>query len=126
LANRRYVLLTFIVAAILVGLTVQAASVSGFAELAYPDNRLLGLLNTSTALALASGAVSFGVMIRTKKAITFTDEVVGELNQVIWPTRDETVRASTTVVLTTLFTAGLLAFYDLIWKNLADIILFTG
>jgi len=105
---------------------VQAATVSGFAQFAYPDNRLFGLLNTSTTLALASGAVTFGILIRTKKALTFTDEVVGELKQVIWPTRDETIRASTTVVLTTIFTAALLAFYDLIWKNLADVILFTG
>ena len=29
------------------------------------------------------------------------------------------------VLLTTLFTAAVLAFYDLIWKNLADIVLFT-
>jgi hypothetical protein len=27
--------------------------------------------------------------------------------------------------LTTLFTAGLLAVYDLIWKNLADLVLFA-
>ncbi len=126
MSNRRYVLLSFIATAILVGLTVQAATVSGFAQFAYPDNRLMGLLNTSTSLALGSGAITFGILIRTKKALTFTDEVVGELKQVVWPTRDETVRASTTVVLTTIFTAAVLALYDLIWKNLADIILFTG
>jgi len=119
-------LLTFIVTAILAGLTIKAASVSALLELAYPDNLLMGLLTTTTTFALVGGTVTFGVLIRTKKAITFTDEVVGELKQVIWPTRDETVRASTTVVLTTLFTAGLLAIYDYIWKNLADMILFTG
>ena len=126
MTNRRYVLLTFIVTAILAGLTIKAASVSALLELAYPDNLLMGLLTTTTTFALVGGTVTFGVLIRTKKAITFTDEVVGELKQVIWPTRDETVRASTTVVLTTLFTAGLLAIYDYIWKNLADMILFTG
>jgi preprotein translocase SecE subunit len=44
---------------------------------------------------------------------------------VTWPSREETVRASTTVVLTTLFMASLLAVYDFTWKNLADLFLFT-
>jgi hypothetical protein len=33
--------------------------------------------------------------------------------------------ATTTVIATTLFVAALLAFYDLIWKNVADLVLFT-
>jgi preprotein translocase SecE subunit len=111
--------------AILVGLVVQAACVSAFAQFAMPDYRVAGLLNRSSVLALFGGGASFVAMIRYKQAIRFTDEVVGELLLVTWPTRDETVRASTTVVLTTLFTAAVLAFYDLIWKNLADIVLFT-
>lgn len=123
--HQRYVLLSFTLGAILMGLVVQSATVSAFAQFAFPDSRLLGLLNTTTVIALASGLVTFVIMIRNRKAIQFTDEVVGELMQVSWPTRDETVRASTTVVLTTLFTAAVLAGYDLIWKNLADLILFT-
>lgn len=111
--------------AILVGLTVQSAAVSGFAQFSWPDSRVLGVLNTSSALAVASGAITFVALIRNTKAMRFTDEVVGELYKVTWPTREEAVRASTTVVLTTLFTAGLLAIYDFIWKNLADLILFT-
>ena len=123
--HQRYVLLAFISAAILMGLVVQAACVSGMAQFAYPDNRVFGLLNVSSLLALASGAATFIYCIRNRGWIRFTDEVVGELLQVTWPTRDETVRASTTVVLTTIFTAAVLAFYDLIWKNLADLVLFT-
>lgn len=123
--HQRYVLLSFTIGAILIGLVVQSATVSAFAQFAVPDSRILGLLNTTTVIALVSGVVTFGVLIRNRKVIRFTDEVVGELSQVNWPTRDETVRASTTVVLTTLFTAAVLAFYDLIWKNLADLILFT-
>lgn len=125
MSHQRYVLLAFITVALLVGLTVQAASVSGFAQFAWPDTRLLGLLRTSSALALGAGLVTFIALIRNRKAISFTDEVIGELTKVTWPTREETVRASTTVVLTTLFTASLLAFYDFIWKNLADLLLFT-
>ena len=124
--HQRYVLLSFTLGAILTGLAVQSAAVSAFAQFAFPDTRIAGLLNLSTVIALVSGLATFFVLIRNRQAIQFTDEVVGELAQVTWPTRDETVRASTTVVLTTLFTAAVLAAYDLIWKNLADLILFTS
>ena len=60
-----------------------------------------------------------------RKVLLFADEVVNELMQVAWPTREETLRASTTVVLTTFFTAAVIAVYDFIWKNLADLFLFT-
>lgn len=118
-----YVLLTFVIGAILFGLTVQAAVVSGMAQFAIPDERMLNLLNQSTIAAIAAAVVSFFVAIRNQKVMRFIDEVISELRQVTWPTRDETVRASTTVVLTTFFTAALLAFYDVIWKNLADLVL---
>lgn len=123
--NQRWVLLAFTIAAILMGLAVQSATVSAMAQFAVPDSRVLTLVNTSTMVALVSGVAAFFLLIRNRKVIRFTDEVVGELKQVTWPTRDETVRASTTVVLTTIFTAAVLAAYDVVWKNLADIILFT-
>lgn len=121
-----WVLLSFVVAAILVGLLVQSASISGMAQFNYPDNRIAGLLSSTSALGLGAFTLSLIILVRYKRALMFTDEVVGELKQVTWPTRDETLSASTTVVLTTFFTAGLLAAYDFIWKNLADYFLFTG
>jgi len=114
-----------VVMAILVGMLFQAAAVSGMAQFGYPDNMLMGLVHTSTGVGAVAFVVCGGVLIRNRPALSFTDEVVGELKQVTWPTRDETLRASTTVVLTTIFTAVLLAAYDFFWKNLADMFLFT-
>lgn len=125
MSNQRYVLLSFIALAIGMGMLVQSASVSAMAQFAFPDNRLAGLVNTSTALSLVVGALTFAILIRNRKALGFASEVVGELQQVTWPSRDEAVRGSTTVVLTTIFAASLLAVYDFIWKNLADLVLFT-
>ena len=125
MSKQRYVLFAFIIGSILVGLTLQSATVSAFAQFAVPDNRIGGLVTTTTAISILGGGLTFFVLIRTRRALTFSSEVVGELLKVTWPTRDETVRASTTVVLTTLFTAALLAFYDFTWKNLADLFLFT-
>jgi preprotein translocase subunit SecE len=124
--NSRYVLLAFVVATILTGWLLQAATVSAFAQFSVLDSRHFGLVQTSTAIGLVAGLITFVVLIRHKRVMTFADEVVGELVRVTWPTRDETVRASTTVVITAVFTSGVLALYDLLWKNLADLFLFTG
>jgi preprotein translocase SecE subunit len=121
--HQRYVLLSFVIGAILVGLTVQSASSSLFVTLQVPDLRL-GFMSTTSVLSVVSGVLAFVVLIRNRQAISFVDEVVDELYKVTWPTREETVKASTTVVFTTLFTAALLGFYDLLWKNSADIFLF--
>lgn len=125
MSKQRYVLLAFVIAAIMVGFTVQAAVVSGFAQFAYPDNRLLDTMSTSTALALVASLGTFVGLLRYRTANVFSGEVVGELLRVTWPTREEALRAATTVVLTTLFTASLVAVFDFTWKNLADLILFT-
>ena len=113
------------VTAILIGLLVQSASFSAMQQFSYPDNLVLGVMSTSSALGVAAFFVGgFGLM-RSRQALRFADEVVNELMQVAWPTREETLRASTTVVLTTFFTAAVIAAYDFFWKNLADLFLFT-
>ena len=125
MSKQRYVLLVFVIGAVLVGFTVEAALSSAFAQFAIPDSRLLGVLNTSSLVAVLSGLATFAILLRNRTALTFVGEVVGELVRVTWPSREETVRASTTVVLTTVFMASLMAVYDFTWKNLADLFLFT-
>lgn len=123
--RQRYVVLVFLVAGLLAGLVMQAAVVSLLAQFAMPDDRVAGLISTSTLAALATGVITTFALLRTRKAVRFTDEVVGELAKVTWPTRDETTSATTTVIAATLFLAALLAVYDLLWKSVADWVLFT-
>lgn len=125
MSKQRYMLLVFVLFAVAMGLTIQAASVSLFAQFAIRDDRVLGIATTTSLLALGGGAVTFVGLMRSKTAGTFTREVVGELLRVTWPTREESVRAATTVILTSLLIAALLAVFDFTWKNLADLILFT-
>jgi len=120
--HQRWVVLSFIVTSVLTAWTVQAASVSAFAQFAIPDSRL-GPITLSSVLGIVVGAVAVLTLLRNQRAVTFTDEVIGELSKVTWPTREETIKASYTVVVTTLMVAVLLGFYDFIWKNLADLVL---
>lgn len=126
MSNQRFVLLIFAVAAILGGSAVHSAAVTLIAQYPIvPDNQILGVISTSGAVSVISGIVLFFALIRNTRALSYVDDVVGELRQVTWPSRDEAVRASTTVVLSALFVAALIALYDTVWKQLADRILFT-
>jgi preprotein translocase subunit SecE len=121
-----WVILAFVVAAFLVIIVMGSAVGSAFTRFGYPDYRLLGLMSTSSLISVLAGITTFVALIRNQKVMVFTDEVVGELARVTWPTRDETVRASVTVIFTTIFSASLLAAYDFLWKNIADYFLFSG
>jgi preprotein translocase subunit SecE len=126
MSQQRFVILAFVVGAILFGMVVQSAVASAMLQFAVTDDRLLGgLASTSALLGVVGGAVAFVGSIRNAVWVKYADEVIGELRKVTWPSREETVRATTTVVLTTIFVAALLGLYDLLWKNVADLFLFT-
>lgn len=124
--HQRYVILVFSVGALLAGLFVYEAVGSVLLMAALPDDVWLGgLVSTTTLAAVLAGVVSFFVMIRNQRAVQFTGEVVAELAKVTWPTREETVRASTTVVLAAIGIALLMGVFDLFWKTVADLVLYT-
>jgi|JI6StandDraft_1071083.scaffolds.fasta_scaffold257780_1 preprotein translocase subunit SecE len=125
MSQQRFVILAFVVAALLSGIVTQSAIVATVDFFAWTDRRLLGLVNASVATAVVVTVATFFGLLRNQQAVKFTDEVVGELRKVTWPSREETVRATTTVILTTLFVAALIGLYDLLWKNVADLFLFT-
>ena len=121
-----WVLLAVAVAAIMFGVLVEAAVASGMEQFDYTNGRMLGDLVHKSTLAGVVGLVLSGVVMATNARILgFVSEVVNELMQVAWPTRDDTIRASTTVILTTLVTAAVLAAYDFLWHGLANTFIFT-
>lgn len=126
MSRQRYVLLSFFLLAVVVGFTLDVALSSAFAQFGLADNRIGGTLSTTTALSIGAAALTLLVLVRSARAVTFWGEVVGELLRVTWPNRDEAARAATTVIATTLFASAVLAVYDLIWFNLAKLVLLTG
>jgi len=116
--HQRYVLLAFVAAAILVGATTQSAAVS-LIEAMHIPNMQIGFVTMSSAFSVGAAGATFVGLLRSRKAVSYADEVVDELTKVTWPSKDETLHASTTVLFTTLFTAAVLAGYDVLWKLLA-------
>ncbi len=123
---QRLVLLVVTVLAVLVGAAVRSACESGFAQFGVADERLFGLLPTTNALAVVGAVLAFVGTVRNLTVMTYISEVVGEFTRITWPNRDEAIKASTTVVVVAGLAAILIAGYDFVWKNLADLILFDG
>lgn len=116
MSTQRYVILVFVIAALCTGMVLQAASGQILEATGVGEYRILGgLLTTSALIGLVSGVGTFFALIRNKGAVRFTGEVIGELFKVVWPTRDEAMKATTSVILTTLFVASLLGVYDKFW-----------
>jgi preprotein translocase SecE subunit len=125
--HQRYVLLAFVVGSVFAAAVLQAAVGSLFIYLDMQDVRLMGgLVNTSDLVALAGGFVAFFALLRNASAVQFTDEVVGELLKVTWPTREEALQAASTVIFTALFVSVVIGFYDLMWNNVASAFLYTS
>jgi preprotein translocase SecE subunit len=123
--NYRYVMFVVVLGALAAGAVVDAGAVSAFAQFAVPDTKVAGLVPVTTLMSVAAAGLTFGGLIRSKRALQFVDEVVHELARVTWPSREETTRSTTVVISTALFVASLLAVYDFVWKKLADVILFN-
>jgi preprotein translocase SecE subunit len=121
----RYVVLVLIAFATFLGIAARAGLSAGFAQFGLADDLIGGVIGTTTLLSILSGVTIFAVSMRSVALLTFLDEVLAELGRVTWPTRPEAVRAATTVVVTASFLAVVISIYDLIWKNLANLILFN-
>ncbi len=126
MSNQRYIILTFVLAAIALGLTLNSAASELLAALGWPDPLLLGILAASTLAGIATGVVTFVVLLRNQKAVSFTDEVIVEVRKVFWPKREEVVNATTVVLVTSGVISGSLAFYDFVWAKITNLFLFTS
>lgn len=121
----RYVVLVLVGVATLVAIALRAGMAAGFAQFGLADDLVGGLIGTTTLLSTIVGCVFFAIGMRSVRFLTFVDEVMAELGRVTWPGRQEAVRAAATVVITVGVLAVVISVYDLIWKNLANLILFN-
>jgi preprotein translocase SecE subunit len=123
--NQRYITLTFLAAAAMIGITVRSAVVEGIAIAGWADPLFLNLIQLSVLIAIGVGIASFAVMLRNEQAVSFVDEVVVEMRKVFWPDRDETINSTTIVIVTCFIITASLASFDFIWAKVTGIFLFS-
>lgn len=122
--NTRYIILSFLCAAVFLGLAITGLTAPLLARLEVSDPQILGV-NASSLFGLGISAVTFFALARNKIAYGFTDEVIVELAKVTWPSKQETVRSTTVVVVFSIIVAGALAAYDYLWAGVTSELLFT-
>jgi len=123
--NRKYILMSFLGAGVLVGMSVRGLGAPLLARLEIGDPLLFGIINATTFAGLLVCVVTFLVLNRHPVAYRFTDESIGELRKTTWPDREETLRSTLIVLACTFAIAGSLAFYDFVWGRLTSLFLFT-
>ena len=122
--NQKYIVMTFLGAAVLVGMAVRGLAIPLLVMLDMGDPLLLGLVNATLLAGLLSGIGTFLFLNRHSKAYGFTDETIVEFRKVTWPGRSDTVRSTVVVLLFSIIVAGALAFYDVIWARVTNAFLF--
>ncbi len=123
--NQKYVLMSFFAAAVLVGMSLQGLGGPLLANFEVSNPEIALGLNATNLVAFIAGVITFLVLNRHLAAYRFTDEVVSEFRKVSWPTREETVRSTTVVIVFTVVVASTLAGYDWIWGEITSRVLFT-
>jgi preprotein translocase SecE subunit len=124
--NRRYILLTFLIGAALVGMSVRGLGGPFLALVEVGDPVVLGGVKSTSLAGVASGVVGFMALSRHQMAVSFTGEVIEELRKVVWPDREETVRSTIVVLSFSVIVAGIITIYDQIWGNLVQILFADG
>ena len=125
MGNQKYILLAFLVAAVLLGFSVQGLSQPLLVMLELGDPRIFGVVNASSFGGVLVAGATFLVLNRHAQVYRFTDECVSELRKVTWPTKADTVRSTLVVLGCTAVIALSLAIYDFAWARITNVFLFT-
>ncbi len=123
--NQRYITLTFLCAAAIIGITIRSAAVEGIAIAGWADPLLLNLIQLSVIIAIASGVIAFIFMLRNEQAVSFVDEVCVEMRKIYWPDREETINSTTVVIVSCFIITASLAAFDFIWAKVTGVFLFS-
>ena len=122
--NQRYIVITLLSLAAVVAVSIRGLSVPLLTRLDVGDPRVFGLQATVWG-ALFIGLVTFVILNRHPKVVSFSDASITALREVVWPDREETIRFTNIVIVITLFIAFALGLYDYLWAEITQIFLFT-
>ena len=124
MTNQRYIIITLLSLAAVVAVSIRGLSVPLLTRLDVGDPRVFGLQATVWG-AVFIGLVTFVILNRHPKVVSFSDASITALREVVWPDREETIRFTNIVIVITLFIALALGLYDYLWAEITQLFLFT-
>ena len=124
---RRYVNLSFIIAAMIMSWFYMKLSALIMAMIPITDRHLMGEHVTySTIAGIILGVITAIILWRSPKVYEGALNVAREMKKVTWPTGDETKYAMKVVVIMSLIVLVILFCFDFCAKQLTDLILGIG
>ena len=90
----------------------MVATIWAITQLAQP---LDWIVPPSDVIAAAMAIVVFIVLIKNTKVNSFTNEVITELSEVVWPKRKETVLSTGVISVLVGICAAILFGFDMVW-----------
>jgi len=121
-SNDKYITLSFLIAAVLIGALLRSFGIEVIAALAWPDPLVMGLLNATSLAGIVTGVVSFLVLLRNATAVRFVDECVVEVRKTFFPGREETMDSTVVVIVATFIMSGSLALFDFFWAKVTAVV----
>lgn len=122
---QRQTIATLSAGSLAAGVLVWQASVAIMAFAAVSDVVVGGFANASSLGAVAVAVITFFGLMRAERVRSFVDAVWVQLYAAHWPGREETANNTLVVVGATVFFSALLSVYDLIWRRVTDLFLYS-
>jgi len=73
-------------------------------------------------VGVAAGVLTFFVIYKNKKAMTYLNDVFGELLKVIWPEKDTVVKATIGIIIGVSIFSGLFVLVDFLFQRILNFI----
>lgn len=114
---QKWVTVSYLMAAVLVGYIVFAMSLK-FVGIYDLETRIRNVELIVRGLSVLLGAIVFFMLMRHQKANQFMNEVMIELSRVAWPTQKETTSATMIVIIMVVISGMVLGLLDYLWTVL--------
>jgi preprotein translocase subunit SecE len=118
--SRRYVVIFFALAAVVVGFFLEHVLVGLFAWARVNDSTIFAGYTVSTALGFGSAVILGFVLWRLSRTRTLSLQVAEELRRVTWPSIRETRAATVAVIVASAIAAMILGVFDFVWSWLSQ------
>jgi len=117
---KRYVIISFALAAVVVGFFLEHVLINVFAAARVNDTALFAGYTVSTVLGFGVAITLAVVAWRLTRTRTLSLQVAEELRRVTWPSFRETRAATLAVILASTIAAVILGVFDFVWNWLSQ------
>jgi len=118
--NSKIVTISFMMAAILIGIVMFVFIESTAAVATGSLGRFAANELVRHGVPVAFGIVAFFILQFNKGTLAWADDVVSELRKIVWPSRKDTVAMTVMVCVMLLISGIVLGLYDVIGGTLID------